>query len=180
MVGSARLSATSPRHLDGSSWGLVRGRRHTRGGESMSRIWLAGTSALALVTVCAALARAEDMSAKNSARIGDGKLLVKIKSGVTYSLADNGTQGNVNVQVQFGNGTRYCMRCSGNTKNDASKFLGKDCVAAPCDAEPTPCIPSATTTSTSTSTSTSTTCPTPTGTVVKASLVKTLGHFTYN
>ena len=220
----------------------------------MSRIWLAGTSALALVTVCAALARAEDISAKkilikdnatdttkrqvlvlsgdvgvqlieaddpgmngaaihvysttddfcanlpagadwqntgtllkyknattkNSARIGDGKLLVKIKSGVTYSLADNGTQGDVNVQVQFGSGTRYCMRCSGNTKNDAKKFLGKNCVAAPCDAEPSPCLPSATTTSTSTSTSTSSTCPTPTTNTVKGSLVKTLGHFTYN
>src|SRR6266705_5264619 len=128
----------------------------------MSRFWLAGTSALALVIVCAALARAADISAKkilikdntdatkrqvlvlsgdvgvqliqaddpgtngaaihvysttddfcvnlpagadwentgsllkykntttkNSARIGDGKLLVKIKSGVTYSLADS-------------------------------------------------------------------------------------------
>jgi len=219
----------------------------------MSRFWLAGTSALALVTVCVAFARAEDISAKkilikdntdptkrqvlvlsgdvgvqlieaddpgvngaaihvysttddfcanlpagadwqntgtllkyknattkNSARIGDGKLLVKIKSGVTYSLADNGTQGDVNVQVQFGSGTRYCMRCSGNTKNDAKKFLGKNCVAAPCDAEPSPCLPSATTTSTSTSTSTSSTCPTPTTNTVKGSLVKTLGHFTYN
>src|SRR5436853_3115556 len=49
---------------------------------------------------------------KNSAQIKNGKLSVKIKSGVTYTLADNGTQGAVNVQVQFGTGTRYCMRCS--------------------------------------------------------------------
>src|SRR6266404_1442983 len=75
MVGSARLSATSPRHLDGSSWGLVRGRRHTRGGESMSRIWQAGTSALALVIVCAALARAADISAK--------KILIKDNTDTT-------------------------------------------------------------------------------------------------
>src|SRR2546427_3102817 len=36
---------------------------------------------------------------KSAAHIGDGKLVVKVKSGVTYTLADNGTQGTVNVQV---------------------------------------------------------------------------------
>src|SRR5678815_329072 len=44
---------------------------------------------------------------KNRALIGDGKLKVKIKSGVTYTLADDGSQGTVNAQVQFGSGTRY-------------------------------------------------------------------------
>src|SRR5437762_12975217 len=65
-----------------------------------------------------------DKATKTSAQIGDGKLSVKMKSGVTYSLADNGTQGTVNVIVQFGTGTRYCMRCSAPKKDTAKKYLG--------------------------------------------------------
>ena len=57
---------------------------------------------------------------KNRALISDGKLKVKIKSGVTYTLADDGSQGAVNAQVQFGFGTRYCMRCTGQGKDDVS------------------------------------------------------------
>ncbi len=60
---------------------------------------------------------------KTSAHVGNGKLVVEIKSGVTYSLADNRTQGTVNVQVQFGSGTRYCMRCSAAKKDTAKKRL---------------------------------------------------------
>jgi hypothetical protein len=207
----------------------------------MSRIRMAGTSALALVALCAALARADDVSTKklnikdntdpakrklqvqsddagvqysgavspdvdgasvhaysttddlcvllpggtewlntgtlwkfkslttkNSARIGDAKLVVKIKTEPApgYTLSDNGTQGTVNVQVQFGSsGTRYCMRCSGNVKDNATKFLGKDCTAAACDAEPSPCSPG---------------CPAPTTTAVKGSLTATVGRFNYN
>src|SRR5262249_18090652 len=93
---------------------------------------------------------------------------VKIKSGVTYTLADNGTQGTVNAEVQFGTGTRYCMRCTGNKKDDAGKFLGSACAAAACDTEPSACESEPNCTST------------PTGTVVKGSLVATLGRFTYN
>ncbi|HLY36784.1 MAG TPA: hypothetical protein VKU61_02025 [Candidatus Binatia bacterium] len=114
---------------------------------------------------------------KNSAQIKNGKLLVKIKSNDTYTLADNGTQGAVNVQVQFGTGTRYCMRCSTPKKDDASKFLAKDCAAAACDPEPSACsslVP--TTTTTSTSTTTTTTAP---GMVV-GSLTATAGRFNYN
>jgi hypothetical protein len=96
---------------------------------------------------------------KNRALLGDGKLKVKVKSGVTYTLADDGSQGSVNAQVQFGTGTRYCMRCSGNRKDDASKFLGKDCPVAPCAPEPSACDPGSTTTSTTTPGTTSTTVP---------------------
>lgn len=83
----------------------------------------------------------KDPATKNLAKIKDGSLLMKIKSGVTYSLIDNGTQGTVNAQVQFGTGTRFCMRCTGNTKDEAEKFQAKDCVAAACDAEPSACPP---------------------------------------
>jgi hypothetical protein len=119
---------------------------------------------------------------KNMAQVGDGKLKVKIKSAVTYSLADDGTQGTVNAQVQFGTaGTRYCMRCSGNTKDDAGKFIGKNCVAAACDAE-SPCDPPGTTTTTTTTTSSTTTtaCPPPTPPIIEGSLTATPGRFNYN
>jgi hypothetical protein len=120
---------------------------------------------------------------KNSAQIKDGKLLVKVKSGVTYTLADDGTQGTVNAQVQFGSGTRYCLKCPGNKKDEATKFLGKDCVAAACDAEPTTCDPPGTTTTTSTTaaptTTTTTTIPTP-GVELQGALPATVGRFNYN
>ena len=73
---------------------------------------------------------------KNSVTVKDGSLNVKIKSGITFTLIDNGTQGHVNAQVQFGTGTRYCMRCNGNKKDEATQFQGKDCGTrlAPADA----------------------------------------------
>src|SRR2546428_3295798 len=123
---------------------------------------------------------------KTSAHVGNGKLVVKVKSGVTYTLADNGTQGTVNVQVQFGSGTRYCMRCSTAKKNNAKKYLAKGCAAAACDPEPSACPPASTTTTTVTpgGTTTSTTgapcSSTPTGLVVKGSLTATPGRFNYN
>ena len=120
---------------------------------------------------------------KTSASISDGKLKVKVKSGVTYTLADNGTQGTVNVQVQFGSGTRYCMRCSAAKKDNGKKFLAKGCAAAACDPEPSVCNPSSTTTtptSTTTSSTTGTPCGTPTGQVLKGSLTATPGRFNYN
>jgi len=119
---------------------------------------------------------------KTSASISDGKLKVKVKSGVTYTLADNGTQGTVNVQVQFGSGTRYCMRCSAAKKDNAKKFLAKGCAAAACDPEPSVCNPSSTTT-TPTSTTSSTTgmpCSPPTTGHVLGSLTATVGRFNYN
>ena len=91
---------------------------------------------------------------KNRVLIGDGKLKVKLKSDVTYTLADDGSQGTVNAQVQFGAGTRYCLQCTGNSRDDASKFLGKECPVTACDSEPSACNPSNTTTSTSSTTST--------------------------
>ena len=103
---------------------------------------------------------------KNSAQLKDGKLLIIVKSGITYSLSDNGTQGTVNARARFGAGPSFCMRCSGNKKDEALKFLGKDCVAAPCDTEPSPCDSVATATTTSTSlalpTTSSTSLATPT------------------
>lgn len=118
---------------------------------------------------------------KNSAHVGDGKLSVKIKSGVTYPLSAT-MQGTVNVQVQFGIGTRYCMRCSGAKKDTPQKFLAKACAAAACDAEPSSCSSLGTTTSTTvTATTTTTACTSsPTGTVVKGSLTSTQGRFNYN
>jgi hypothetical protein len=118
---------------------------------------------------------------KNSAQIGDGKLKVKIKSNVDYSLADDGTQGVVNVQVQFGDlGTRYCMRCSGNKKDDEGKFIGSDCVAAICDAEPSICDPNTTTTTTPTTSTSTTTVPQVPGVVLQGVLPSTNGRFNYN
>jgi len=127
----------------------------------------------------------KNKATKNSAQLKAGKLLVTIRSGVTYTLQDNGTQGPVNAQVRFGAGTRFCMRCSGNKKNVALKFLGKDCVATPCDAEPSSCEPpiGAATTSTTVTATTSTpgtTCPPPAGIVLKGALPPTLGRFNYN
>ena len=137
---------------------------------------------------------------KNGAQVGDAKLLVKIKSGVTYTLADNGTQGTVNAQVKFGTGTKFCMRCTGNKKDDAKQFQGKDCVAAACDPEPSTCDAATpttssttsttssstssstigTTTSTSSSTTTSTVPCTPMGVELKGALTATPGRFNYN
>jgi hypothetical protein len=119
---------------------------------------------------------------KTSAQIGDGKLSVKAKSGVTYTLADNGTQGTVNAQVQFGTGTRYCMHCTVPKKDTAKKYLAKGCVAAACDPEPSTCSPSPTTsTSTTATTSTSaTTTTTPGGSVIAGALPPTAGHFNFN
>jgi hypothetical protein len=86
----------------------------------------------------------KDPVTKNLAQFGDGKMKVKIKSGITYDIADfPSQQGTVDVQVQFGTGTRYCMRCPGNTKDDATKFLGKDCVTTACGRDYSPCHPTA-------------------------------------
>src|SRR5437867_2665252 len=109
---------------------------------------------------------------KSAAHVGDGKLAFKIKSGVTYTLADNGTQGTINVQAQFGSGTRYCMRCSAAKKDNAKKFFAKGCAAAACDPEPSVCNPSSTTTTT-----TIPTCAPSGGQVVKGSLTATVGRF---
>jgi len=109
-------------------------------------------------------------STKNTAQIKDGKLLVKIKQDVppiAYTLADDAPpgQGAVNVQVQFGTGTRFCMRCGGTIiKDDGTKFLGKDCSGA-CDPEPSTCDPPNPTTTSSTSTSSTSTSSTTSTTI---------------
>ena len=118
----------------------------------------------------------KNKATKSAAQIKNGKLLVMIKSGVTYSLSDDGTQGTVNAQVQFGAGTRFCLRCSGNKKDKTTKFLGKDCAAAACDPEPSACAITTTTTIASTTT---TTLPSA-GTVLKGALTATPGRFNYN
>ena len=122
---------------------------------------------------------------RNSAQIKDGKLSVKIKSNITYTL-DELTQGAVNVQVQFGSGTRFCMRCpTGNKKDEPGKYSAKACLLGACDAEPACPAPPTTTTSTTTTTTTSsttTTCPPgpPPLTKLKGALTKTAGRFNYN
>src|SRR5262249_42629879 len=55
----------------------------------------------------------KDKVSRNSAQVKDGKLSVKIKSNITFTL-DELQQGTVNAQLQFGNGTKFCMRCTGN------------------------------------------------------------------
>jgi hypothetical protein len=133
----------------------------------------------------------KNTTTKNVAQIKDGKLLMRIKQDspvISYTLTDNAPpgQGAVNVQVQFGVGTRFCMRCGGTiVKDDGTKFLGKDCAAAACDTEPSSCDPPnpTTTTSTSTTSTSSTTCPPgppATPTVLKGSLTATPGRFNYN
>jgi len=109
------------------------------------------------------------------ALIGDGKLKVKIK-GADFSLSDS-PQNTVNVQVQFGDGgTRYCMKCPGNTKDDTKQFLGKACNAVACDAEVNSCNPNTTTTTSSTTT---TTCPASAPPLVEGALPATFGRFNY-
>jgi hypothetical protein len=121
----------------------------------------------------------KDKSTGNTAQVKNGKLLVKIKSGVSYSLADNGSQGHVDAQVQLGNGTRWCMRCAGNKKDLAKQFLGTNCPAAACDPEPSTCAPAATTTTIATTTTTTTVVSNP-GQIVKGALTPTPGRFNYD
>lgn len=117
---------------------------------------------------------------KNQAQVADGKLLLKLKSGVTISLADNGSQGAVNVQAVFGDaGSRFCMKCSSPTKDDAKGFSAMNCAAAACDAEPSACPPVAPPTTTTLPPPTTTTVP-PTPGVVRGALVPTNGRFNYN
>ena len=94
----------------------------------------------------------KDRATKNRAQMGDGKLKIKIKSGIAYTLADNAGQGSVNAIVQFGSGSRYCLRCDGNSRDDDAKFQAKNCPATPCDPEPTVCEIVVTTTTTTTTT----------------------------
>lgn len=113
---------------------------------------------------------------KNQAQIADGKLLVKLRNAVAYSLLDDGTQGAVNVQVQFGAaGASYCMKCTSPTKNSGSVYLATGCAPAACDPALDPCGPWATTTTTTTNT----TLPPPPGTV-RGALTPTTGRFNYN
>ena len=86
---------------------------------------------------------------KNQVQLGNGKLQVKIRSGVGFTLADDFPQGIVNVVVKLGPlGDDLCMRCTVTTKDDEKQFLAKDCAASVCDVDPTPCEPVATTTTT--------------------------------
>ncbi|MFN2375874.1 MAG: hypothetical protein ABR538_05005 [Candidatus Binatia bacterium] len=116
---------------------------------------------------------------KNQVQLANGKLQVKIRSGVGFTLADDLSQGAVNVVVQLGPlGDALCMRCSAPvTKDDEKQFLGKDCAAAECDAEPSPCLPVATTTTTTSTTTT--TMPLLPATVLKALLPAVNGEFNY-
>lgn len=81
----------------------------------------------------------KDKATKTVVSAKDGKLKVVVGAGVTFSLADQGTQNFVNAVVRFGDGTRYCMKCQGNKKNDASAFQALDCLPSPCDTEWVPC-----------------------------------------
>lgn len=125
----------------------------------------------------------KDKATRNSAQVKDGKLSVKIKSGITYTL-NEAQQGTVNAQVQFGTGTKYCMHCATAKNDEPGKFTAKGCVAAACDAEPSACPapPTTTTTSSTTTSSTTTTCPPgpPPLVKLKGALPATPGRFNYN
>jgi len=85
---------------------------------------------------------------KNQLQISNGKLQVKIRSGVAFSLSDV-PQGTVNVEVLVGAlGDKLCMRCTAPGTDDEKRFLAKDCVAAECDLEPSVCEPPGATTTT--------------------------------
>ncbi len=122
----------------------------------------------------------KNKSTKNQLQLKNSKIIVKIKSGVTYTLSDNTTQGTVNAQVQFGTGTRYCMHCTGHKKDEALKFLAKDCAAAACDAEPSACESVSTTTTTQVGATTTTSTMPSGGSILKGALVPTVGRFNYN
>lgn len=84
----------------------------------------------------------KNKSTKDQAQLRDGKLQIKLRSSVAFSLADDMTQGAVHVQAQFGaTGVRYCMTCDAPIKDDVKMFRAKDCVAAACDDEPSLCGP---------------------------------------
>lgn len=120
----------------------------------------------------------KDKATKNSAQIGDGKLKVKVKSGITFTLADDGTQGTVNAQVQFGTGgIRYCMKCTTPIQDDDVKFIAKECAMGVCDAEPSACDPPGTTTTTSTTTITATTTTTIAVSCEQGAVYPTCGGF---
>jgi len=125
----------------------------------------------------------KDKATRNSAQVKDGKLSVKIKSGITYTL-NEATQGAVNAQVQFGTGTKFCMRCTVAKKDEPGKYTAKACVAAACDPEPSACPPPppTTTTTTTTTSTTTTTCPPapPPLVKLKGALPATAGRFNYN
>jgi len=125
----------------------------------------------------------KDAATKNAAQLKNGKLLITIKSGVTFTL-DEGSQGTVDAQAQFGTGTRFCMRCTGK-KDDAKKFLGKNCVATACDPERSACGSTGGTTTTtsggSTTTLGGTTTTIPGGSALQGALAPpTKGRFNYN
>jgi hypothetical protein len=83
-----------------------------------------------------------DEGTGNVASVTNGKLVMNLKSGVAYSLND-APQAEVNVQVQFGDGQRYCLHCNGIEiiQNDARRYSGKYCSSSVCDAEPESCDP---------------------------------------
>jgi hypothetical protein len=117
---------------------------------------------------------------KNQVQISDGKLQVKLRSGVALSL--NNPEGDYNVQITLGDaGEKFCLHCEGATeviRDDEKKWQGKECTAKPCDLEPGGlCNPTVTTTSSSTTTST--TLPALPGTILKAVLTQSTGNFSY-
>jgi hypothetical protein len=115
---------------------------------------------------------------KNQVQIADGKLQVKLRSGVALNLSN--PEGEYNVIVQLGDaGEAFCMTCSGAgvIRDDDQKFQGKECAAAACDAPPSVCNPTVTTTSTTSTTST--TLPALPGVELKAVLNQGDGGFDY-
>jgi hypothetical protein len=120
-----------------------------------------------------------DPATRNVAQIKDEKILLKVRADdISISLAD-APQTAMNVQVQFGTGTRYCMKCNGNIKDDIKKFLGKDCAATACDAEPSTCDPPNPTTTSSTSTTSTSTTSTTIGGLIALVLPPSNGRFNY-
>ena len=81
----------------------------------------------------------QNKTTKDSIQLSDGKLKLKLRSNVTFSLDEPTGQGAVNVTVQFGKGTEYCLRCDAPARDDATQFSGFNCVAQSCDGRPGIC-----------------------------------------
>jgi hypothetical protein len=105
----------------------------------------------------------KDLITKSTAQVSAGKIKLKKKNGIAYGL-DASPQGEVEVQITFGNSTgRFCTRFSAPaaTNDTATKYksnvvapgFGPDCSTVP---DICPCAPSTTTTSTSSSTTATT------------------------
>jgi hypothetical protein len=123
----------------------------------------------------------KDKATKSAALVGTGKIQLTKKGGITYGL-DGSPQGEVEVQIRFGNSASlFCSRLAAPSPKDdtATKYKSGDGVAGFTTCSPLPahcsCAEAATTTTsttnTSTTTTTTTTLPPPCGVSTKCIFV---------